>query len=94
MRGVSGIVGRTVGALDRESVNIIAIAQGSSGCSISFVVSRKDMKATLIATHREFGLGVEFTHSSDEMAVNTDATPESAPANGKMNVANLAASAD
>ncbi len=94
MRGVSGIVGRTFGALDRESVNIIAIAQGSSGCSISFVVPRKDMKATLIATHREFGLGVEFTHSSEEMAVNTDVTPESAPANGKMNVANLAASAD
>jgi len=94
MRGVSGIVGRTFGALDRESVDIIAIAQGSSGCSISFVVPRKDMKAALIATHREFGLGAESTHSSDEMAVDTDATPESAPANGQMNAANLAASAD
>jgi bifunctional aspartokinase / homoserine dehydrogenase 1 len=57
MHGVSGIAGRTFGALDRENVNIIAIAQGSSDCSISFVVARKDMRAALIATHREFQLG-------------------------------------
>jgi len=54
---VSGIAGRTFGALDRENVNIIAIAQGSSVCSISFVVARKDMRTALIATHREFQLG-------------------------------------
>jgi bifunctional aspartokinase / homoserine dehydrogenase 1 len=94
MRGVSGIVGRTFGALDRENVNLIAIAQGSSGCSISFVVPRKDMKATLIATHREFGLGTEFGASPDDMPVNRDATPESGLASGQMNEANLAASAD
>ncbi|HEY6389205.1 MAG TPA: aspartate kinase, partial [Candidatus Acidoferrum sp.] len=57
MRGVSGIVGRTFGALDRENVNIVAIAQGSSGCSISFVVAQKDMKSALLTTHREFQLG-------------------------------------
>src|SRR5271167_2575014 len=55
MRG-SGIVGRTFGALGRAGVNIIAIAQGSSECNLSFVVSRDDMKAALVTTHREFQL--------------------------------------
>jgi aspartokinase/homoserine dehydrogenase 1 len=68
MRGVSGIVARTFGALDRDNLNIIAIAQGSSGCSISFVVARKDMKATLATTHREFQLGAP--HSYAPRAVN------------------------
>ena len=57
MRGVSGIAGRTFGALGRENVNIIAIAQGSSECNISFVVPQKDMKAALITIHHEFQLG-------------------------------------
>jgi aspartokinase/homoserine dehydrogenase 1 len=57
MQGISGIVGRTFGALGRENVNVIAIAQGSSECNISFVVSQKDMKAALITTHEEFQLG-------------------------------------
>jgi aspartokinase/homoserine dehydrogenase 1 len=57
MGGVSGIAGRTFGALDRENVNIIAIAQGSSGCSISFVVAQNDMRVALSTTHREFKLG-------------------------------------
>jgi aspartokinase/homoserine dehydrogenase 1 len=67
MRGVSGIVARTFGALDRDNLNIIAIAQGSSGCSMSFVVARKDMKAALTATHQEFRLGA--THSLTPPAV-------------------------
>ena len=57
MRGVSGIAGRTFCALGRENVDIIAIAQGSSECNISFVVAQKDMKAALVTTHREFELG-------------------------------------
>jgi aspartokinase/homoserine dehydrogenase 1 len=57
MHGVSGIIGRTFGALDRANVNIVAIAQGSSGCSISFVVAQKDMKLAILSTHREFQLG-------------------------------------
>jgi aspartokinase/homoserine dehydrogenase 1 len=56
MRG-SGTVGRTFTALGRENVNIVAIAQGSSQCNISFVVSKPDVKAALEATHREFQLG-------------------------------------
>jgi aspartokinase/homoserine dehydrogenase 1 len=55
MRG-SETVGRTFTALGRENVNIIAIAQGSSECNISFVVSKPDVKAALDATHREFQL--------------------------------------
>ncbi len=55
MRG-SGIVGRTFGALGRDGVNIIAIAQGSSECNLSFVVSRDNMQAALAITHREFQL--------------------------------------
>jgi len=57
MRGAPGIAGRTFGCLGRENINIIAIAQGSSETNISFVVDEKDMKAALVATHREFGLG-------------------------------------
>lgn len=56
MRGTPGVAGRTLSAVGRDNVNIIAIAQGSSESNISFVVSEKDMKAALAATHREFGL--------------------------------------
>ena len=56
MRGIPGVAGRTFSVLGREGVNVIAIAQGSSECNISFVVERKSMKAALEATHREFAL--------------------------------------
>lgn len=56
MRGIPGIAGRTFNALGRENVNIIAIAQGSSECNISFVIEEKSVQAALNATHREFGL--------------------------------------
>jgi bifunctional aspartokinase / homoserine dehydrogenase 1 len=59
MHGTPGVAGRTFSSLGRENVNIIAIAQGSSECNISFVVAEKDVKAALTATHREFGLGVQ-----------------------------------
>lgn len=53
----SGTVGRTLAALGRENVNVVAIAQGSSGSNISLVVSKQDVKAALETTHREFRLG-------------------------------------
>jgi aspartokinase/homoserine dehydrogenase 1 len=56
MRQPSSVIGRTFNALDRENVNIIAIAQGSSECNVSFVVERKNLKTALISTHREFQL--------------------------------------
>lgn len=58
MHGTPGVAGRTFSALGREGVNIIAIAQGSSECNISFVVEEKDVKTALVALHREFGLGL------------------------------------
>jgi bifunctional aspartokinase / homoserine dehydrogenase 1 len=57
MHGTPGIAGKTFSALGREGVNIIAIAQGSSECNISFVLDEKHVKAALVALHREFGLG-------------------------------------
>ncbi len=56
MRGTPGVAGRTFNSIGRESVNIIAIAQGSSETNISFVIEEKDVKAALLALHREFGL--------------------------------------
>jgi bifunctional aspartokinase / homoserine dehydrogenase 1 len=56
MRGIPGIAGKTFNALGRENVNLIAIAQGSSECNISFVIEEKAVKAALLTTHREFGL--------------------------------------
>jgi aspartokinase/homoserine dehydrogenase 1 len=53
----SGTVGRTLAALGRENVNVVAIAQGSSGSNISLVVAKQDVKAALETTHREFQLG-------------------------------------
>jgi bifunctional aspartokinase / homoserine dehydrogenase 1 len=57
MRAMPGIIGRTFGALGRKKVNVIASAQGSSDCNISFAVAQNDVKAALTATHREFKLG-------------------------------------
>jgi bifunctional aspartokinase / homoserine dehydrogenase 1 len=64
MRGTPGVAGRTFNAVGRKNVNIIAIAQGSSESNISFVVSEKDMKAALEATHREFNLSASLRHES------------------------------
>jgi bifunctional aspartokinase / homoserine dehydrogenase 1 len=54
----SGIAGRIFGALGRVNVSIVAIAQGSSDCNISFVIAENDMTAALVALHHEFQLGV------------------------------------
>lgn len=56
MRGIPGVAGRTFGALGREGVNIIAIAQGSSEYNISFVVEESSMQRALAALHAEFRL--------------------------------------
>ena len=56
MRGTPGVAGRTFNSLGRESVNIIAIAQGSSESNISFVIEEKAVKTALETLHREFGL--------------------------------------
>jgi aspartate kinase len=56
MEGTPGIAGRTFGALGRQGINIIAIAQGSSELSISFAVKASDVKEAVKAVHEEFSL--------------------------------------
>jgi bifunctional aspartokinase / homoserine dehydrogenase 1 len=53
MRGITGVAGRLFTALDRHEVNIIAIAQGSSECSISIVVTEHDAENAVLAIHEE-----------------------------------------
>jgi bifunctional aspartokinase / homoserine dehydrogenase 1 len=57
VRGRTKFVGRTFRALDSEDVSIVAIAQGSTECTISFVVAKEDVRAALASIHREFQLG-------------------------------------
>ena len=51
MRGTPGIAGRIFSALGREALNIIAIAQGSSECSVSLVVDGADTATAVQRIH-------------------------------------------
>jgi len=53
MRGFSGLAGRIFTAISRESVNVIAIAQGSSELTISIVVRRDGLEKSVRAVHTE-----------------------------------------
>ena len=46
-----GVAGRVFGALDAASINIMAIAQGPSACSISMVIDVKDADKTVRQIH-------------------------------------------
>jgi aspartate kinase len=46
-----GIAGRVFGALGAEGINVIAIAMGSSECSISLVVDGEDADLTVRCLH-------------------------------------------
>jgi aspartate kinase len=56
MKGTPGISGRLFGAMGREHINVIAIAQGSSEFNISLVVAQGDADRAVLAIHREFEL--------------------------------------
>ena len=56
MRGTPGIAARIFGALGRGNINIIAIAQGSSECSISLVVMADDAADAVRQIHSEVTL--------------------------------------
>ncbi|HLA10572.1 MAG TPA: aspartate kinase [Pyrinomonadaceae bacterium] len=56
MRGMPGIAGRAFSALGRERINIIAIAQGASEYSISFVIKLTEMQRAVCTIHSEFDL--------------------------------------
>ena len=53
MRGTPGVAARVFGALSQASINVIAIAQGSSECSISLAVATDDAAAALQQIHSE-----------------------------------------
>jgi len=57
MVGTPGIAGRVFSTLGKESINIIAIAQGSSEYNISFLVESSGMEKAVKALHQAFGLG-------------------------------------
>lgn len=58
MRGTRGVAARIFSAVAEASVNILAIAQGSSETSISFVVLMEDVEKTVKAIHDKVILGV------------------------------------
>lgn len=51
MRGTPGVAGRVFSVMGERGINVIAIAQGSSECSISFVVAQDDLERAVIALH-------------------------------------------
>jgi aspartate kinase len=51
MRGTPGIAMRLFGALGDNGINIIAIAQGASECSISMVIEAQDRDEALRQIH-------------------------------------------
>jgi aspartate kinase len=55
IRGTPGIAGRVFGKLGERAVNVIAIAQGSSECSVSMVVDGSDAAEAEKAIHSLIG---------------------------------------
>jgi aspartate kinase len=51
MRGTPGIAARLFGALGEKGINVIAIAQGASECSVSMVVNAEDVVAAVRQIH-------------------------------------------
>ena len=54
MRGSIGLAGKVFATLQKDSTNIIAIAQGSNETNISVVVEREKEKYVLKTLHKEF----------------------------------------
>jgi aspartate kinase len=51
MRGTPGIAGRVFTVMGENNINVIAIAQGASECSISFVVDEENHERAVISLH-------------------------------------------
>jgi aspartate kinase len=51
MRGTPGITGRIFTMMGGNGVNVIAIAQGASECSISFVVDEDNLQKAVVSLH-------------------------------------------
>ena len=53
IRGTPGVAARVFGALGQDGINVIAIAQGSSECSVSLVVEAEDAASAVQQIHSE-----------------------------------------
>ena len=51
MRGTPGIAGRVFTVMGENHINVVAIAQGASECSISFVIDEKNLEKAVVAIH-------------------------------------------
>lgn len=51
MRNKPGVAGHVFSTLGNNNINVLAIAQGSSECSISFVVARDDLDNAVMRLH-------------------------------------------
>jgi len=51
MRGIPGVAGRVFTVLGENGINVLAIAQGSSECSISFVLQEDDVPDAVVKLH-------------------------------------------
>jgi aspartate kinase len=71
----AGTVGRTFAALDRENVNIIAIAQGSSEGNVSFIARQQDVGLALATIHHEFQLGSVHPRAIPVRSVDVGSAP-------------------
>ncbi len=56
MRGTPGVAGRVFTVMGESVVNVVAIAQGASECSISFVIDEDNLEKAVVALH---GLALE-----------------------------------
>jgi len=69
MAHTPGIAGRVFGALGRDRVNVLAIAQGSSELNISLAVESGGVDDAVRSIHAEFGLHRLDTGADDEHAL-------------------------
>jgi aspartate kinase len=53
IRGTPGVAHRIFGALAQGDINVVAIAQGSSECSVSLVVEASHAARAVIQIHEE-----------------------------------------
>jgi|FLYN01.1.fsa_nt_gi aspartate kinase len=51
MRGIPGVAGRVFTVMGNNRINVVAIAQGSSECSISFIVEEENLERAVVALH-------------------------------------------
>ncbi len=64
---VKGIVKRALSALGSENIDVLATGQASSECSLSLVVSRKDIRTATLVTHHELKRDHQIYNSSTEL---------------------------